>query len=54
MWTLKTVRIVCGIVCAIFTGFMGAIGGYITGSEAAPKVLKAKRIWDELHEEDEA
>ncbi len=54
MWNLKTVRKVCGIVGAIFSGVMGIAGGYIAGSEAAPKVLKAKKIWDELNSEDDS
>ena len=49
---LKTVRMVCGIIGAICSGIMGIVGGYIAGSEAAPKVIKAKRIWDELKEDD--
>lgn len=51
--SLKTIRMICGIIGAICSGLMGAIGGYIAGSEAAPKVIKAKRIWDELNSEDE-
>lgn len=51
---LKTVRMVCGIIGAICSGIMGIVGGYIAGSEAAPKVIKAKKIWDELKTEDDA
>lgn len=51
---LKKVRMVCGVIGAIFSGIMGIVGGYIAGSEAAPKVIKAKRIWDELNAEDDS
>lgn len=50
---LKTVRLICGIVWAICCGIAGVIGGYLSGTAAAPKIIKAKRIWDELTEDSE-
>ena len=50
---LKTIRMICGVVWAICCGIAGVIGGYLAGTAAAPKIIKAKRIWDELTEENE-
>ena len=50
---LKTVRMICGVFWAICCGIAGVIGGYLAGTAAAPKIIKAKKIWDELTEESE-
>ena len=50
---LKTIRMICGVFWAICCGIAGVIGGYLAGTAAAPKIIKAKRIWDELTEESE-
>ena len=50
---LKVIKMICGIFWAICCGVVGVIGGYISGTRAVPKLIRAKQIWDDLTEESE-
>lgn len=50
--SMKKLRRICAIIGAIVFGLIGVVNGYTAGSELAPKVRKAKKIWDELKKDD--